>query len=324
MDAPATPPLPVSFSPVPRRDNRHDGWTEDRQRGFIAALEETGSITAAARAVGMSTEGAYQLRRHPQAAKFRAAWEAALAGGIRRLEDTALDRALYGAEVPVYSYGKLVGTRTVYNDRLIMFMLRNRAPDRFAESAGATSPLRLAQLKQQWRKEWEEEKARESAKNSAGIIASIEAKIAIIRERRMPGISDHTHHYRALADYSEARDKAVGYRRGRTPEPEWIEPSPRLLACYRGDAPEELSIGYDAPVPTEAELDAMYAALADARGDAAEDEEESVEDEAPAEMAPEAGAAALNEAAADGESDGTQWPRADGPQPLDWPRVWRV
>jgi hypothetical protein len=50
-----------------------------------------------------------------------------------------MDRALNGHEQPVYSYGKRVGTRTVYNDRLLMFMLRNRAPDRFGGGLSANT-----------------------------------------------------------------------------------------------------------------------------------------------------------------------------------------
>jgi hypothetical protein len=36
------PPLP-NFTPVPRK-YRHDGWTAERQRAFIAGLAETGSV----------------------------------------------------------------------------------------------------------------------------------------------------------------------------------------------------------------------------------------------------------------------------------------
>jgi len=158
-----------TFSPVPRQTSRHDGWTEERQRGFIAALADTGSVKAAAHRVNMTPEGAYLLRRHPQGASFRKAWEAALALGVQQLEDVALERALHGTEVPVYSYGKLIGSRIVHNDRLLMFMLRNRAPTRFsadgratARRAGIGDPLKaneLSRLKRQWRKEWEAERA---------------------------------------------------------------------------------------------------------------------------------------------------------------------
>ena len=119
------------FTPVPRQCDRHDGWTEDRQRRFIAALADTGSVHAACKAVNMSQAGAYYLRRQRGAESFRAAWRAAIDLGVQRIEDVAMDRALNGVDVPVYSYGKLVGTRTAYNDRLLMFMLRNRAPERF-------------------------------------------------------------------------------------------------------------------------------------------------------------------------------------------------
>jgi len=128
------PPAPlVDFDPVPRR-YRQDGWTAERQRAFISALADTGSVKHAAARVGMSSEGAYYLRRQPGAEGFATAWLAALDHGIRQLEDIALERAIHGVERPVYSYGKVIGSRRVYNDRLLMFMLRNRAPDRFAPS----------------------------------------------------------------------------------------------------------------------------------------------------------------------------------------------
>jgi hypothetical protein len=43
------PPLP--FTPVPVRA-RHDGWTPERPRHFIAALADTRCIAAAAAAAG--------------------------------------------------------------------------------------------------------------------------------------------------------------------------------------------------------------------------------------------------------------------------------
>lgn len=65
----------------PRRPIRGDGWTLDRQLVFLDVLGRTRSITRAARAVGMSREGAYRLRRRPGAALFAAAWDRALAAG---------------------------------------------------------------------------------------------------------------------------------------------------------------------------------------------------------------------------------------------------
>ena len=48
------PPLPP-FTPVPRKP-RHDGWTPERQRAFIEALADTGSVTRAAALDKLATE----------------------------------------------------------------------------------------------------------------------------------------------------------------------------------------------------------------------------------------------------------------------------
>lgn len=121
-------PIP-DFLPVPRRHERHDGWSPERQRAFIAALADTGSVSRAAAMVNMASVGAYQLRRHPQAAGFRAAWAAALDFGVTRMKDIAFERAIDGALVPVISGGRLIGYRRVFNDRLLMFCLRHYGED---------------------------------------------------------------------------------------------------------------------------------------------------------------------------------------------------
>ncbi|WP_298291649.1 hypothetical protein [Novosphingobium sp.] len=150
-----------AFTPVPRQTSRHDGWTPERQRGFIEALADTGSVKHAAHAVNMTAVGAYYLRRQPEADEFRKAWEAALALGVQRLEDIAMDRALNGVESPVDSYGKIIGTRMVYNDRLLMFILRNRTGKRFRAEGrhDATTRGELSKLKKQWQAEYEAEEA---------------------------------------------------------------------------------------------------------------------------------------------------------------------
>jgi hypothetical protein len=165
---PATPAtaLIASFTPVPRLKDRSNGWKPEVQRAFIAALAETGSVAAALRRVGRSDCGAYAMRRHPAGAEFRAAWDAALDLGVRRIEDGAMDRALYGVEETVHYHGDLVTTRRRYNEGLVMFILRNRAPDRFAAGGGArglnaVDQATLKRLKTQWRQEWEQTKALE-------------------------------------------------------------------------------------------------------------------------------------------------------------------
>lgn len=192
------------FTPVPRAKDRSNGWKPEVQRAFIEALAETGSVKAAARRVGRAEVGAYLLRRHPEAEEFRRAWDAALDIGMRRIEDVAMERALNGVEVPVYSYGKLVGTRTVYNDRLLMFMLRNRAPERFsagsARSLNALDRMELKRLKKQWREEWERERRLADHEEEQETLAEIDEMIERMRANRWDNMSP-----RARAAYDEAR-----------------------------------------------------------------------------------------------------------------------
>lgn len=122
------PPLP-GFTPVPRKSARHDGWTPERQRAFIEALADTGSVSRACAMVNMSTYGAYYLRRQPGADEFRRAWEAALDYGVARMKDIAFERAITGYLVPMFVGGKLIGWRRKYNDRLLMFCLRHYGED---------------------------------------------------------------------------------------------------------------------------------------------------------------------------------------------------
>lgn len=120
---PVAPSDLPAFEPVPRKP-RHDGWTPERQRAFIGALADTGSVSRACRYVNMSEVGAYYLRRRPGSEGFRRAWEAALDLGVQRLKDVAYERAIDGQLVPVFVAGKLKGFRRVRNDRLLMFCLR--------------------------------------------------------------------------------------------------------------------------------------------------------------------------------------------------------
>jgi len=82
---PRTPrPRLPAFAPVPTQ-RRADGWTPVRQAEFVGVLAETGSVSAAARFVGMARETAYRLRRKPGAEEFARAWDIAMQlSGARR------------------------------------------------------------------------------------------------------------------------------------------------------------------------------------------------------------------------------------------------
>jgi hypothetical protein len=210
------PDDPLDFTPVPRQRMRKGGWSAARQREFIALLAETGSVRSACRRMGVGEHQVYVLRNHPEAASFRRAWEAALDCGIARIEDTAMDRALYGTEDPIFWQGEQVGTRRHYNDRLLMFILRNRAPERFAEGKpkglGAIDTRQLERLKKQWRKEWEQESAQARNVTAAEVRASIDRKVEAIRLRleaertaRRAALSEET--LAAFAHFCALRDR---------------------------------------------------------------------------------------------------------------------
>lgn len=162
-------PLPA-FTPVPRK-YRHDGWTPERQRAFIAALAETGSVKHAARRINMAPEGAYYLRRAPGAEEFRAAWAAALDFGVQNLADLAIDRAREGVPVPVFYRGEQVGERRWYNDRLLMFILKHHMPSKYGASL-APGTKHVETL----RREWEEERRQESDRKTDKARESIDRK----------------------------------------------------------------------------------------------------------------------------------------------------
>ena len=138
--APPEPYDPADYRWVPvRRQPRYDGWTEEKQRRFIEVLADTGQVSQAAKTVGMSRENAYRLRRSPHGAAFARAWDAAREQAGAFIEDVAFERALEGVEHPVFDdCGQVVATRRVYNDRLLMFLLRSLKPERYARHALAS------------------------------------------------------------------------------------------------------------------------------------------------------------------------------------------
>jgi hypothetical protein len=126
----AGPAGPLDFTPVELR-RRADGWTPERQVGFIRALAATGCIEDAARSVGMSARSARDLRTRADADSLRTAWEAALAIGIGRLAEAALSRAIHGTAKPVFYKGEQIGETRRFDERLTQFLLRYHAPERY-------------------------------------------------------------------------------------------------------------------------------------------------------------------------------------------------
>jgi len=226
---------PLAFTPVPRLQMRHDGWGPDVQRTFIECLADTVSVKEAARRVGLSASSAYRLRRHPEGAEFAAAWAAARAHAIEQIEDFALDRAANGVEVPVFAYGDKVATRRVFSEPLVMFMLKNLAPERYcSEGARGLSALdkrKLERLKKEWREEWEEERRARETKDEAETLESLDAFFEGLRRNRLTNLSP-AERERQIAAAAQARaDRAAGWQVGEAYRP-YAERAAELLPQF--------------------------------------------------------------------------------------------
>jgi hypothetical protein len=127
----------TDFEPARLRP-RHDGWTAERQRVFIAALAETGCISDACAAAGITPKSAYRLRAHPKAGAFVAAWDRALMVATGRLAAIAFDRAIKGTTRETWKDGELIGEVRAPSDRLLMFLLAKLDARRYGAFAGMT------------------------------------------------------------------------------------------------------------------------------------------------------------------------------------------
>jgi len=121
----------LAFTPAPHVAPRKNSITAVRQRAFVAHLAATGIVAEAARHIGASLEALYKLRNKPGAEGFAAAWDEAVERGVMRIEHGALQRAIEGTERPIVSGGKLLGWHRVHNEALVMFLLRQRRPERY-------------------------------------------------------------------------------------------------------------------------------------------------------------------------------------------------
>ncbi|MEZ5681651.1 MAG: hypothetical protein R3E14_10190 [Erythrobacter sp.] len=158
---PAAETLPATIETGAGR-TRHDGWTQARQAAFLRELSATHSVSAAARAVGMSRQSAYRLRARLRGTPFDKGGAAAFVSRFDVLAEAALDRALNGVEVPHYYNGELVGTSRRYDERLTLALLAMRTsfirppsyPDAPDEAFGSEDLAALADRVERGPEEW--------------------------------------------------------------------------------------------------------------------------------------------------------------------------
>lgn len=144
------PPPPAAASPMPRPTvARGDRWSKPKMAEFLRQLAATHSVTAAAKAVGMSRRSAYKLRARLKGQPFDIAWEAAFRHGYDELAHAALELALEGEEVPHYYQGELKATHRKRSPQLMIQLLKMRNRE------GAPAMGRYNAAAEFWSENWD-------------------------------------------------------------------------------------------------------------------------------------------------------------------------
>ena len=98
---------------------------------FVERLRATGNVTLAAAGAGVSRQSVYRARKRSK--KFRRDWVEAHEQAMDLLEGEARRRAT-GVKEDVYYAGRVVGTRTVYDTPLLMFLLKAHRPELYRDN----------------------------------------------------------------------------------------------------------------------------------------------------------------------------------------------
>lgn len=105
--------------------------TPEKLAQFLQVLADTANVSAAAKKIRIDRSHMYRLRGEDE--EFAAAWDEAVKLGTAALEDEAVRRAKDGTLKPVFYQGVKVGTIREYSDTLLIFLLKARDPDKYAD-----------------------------------------------------------------------------------------------------------------------------------------------------------------------------------------------
>jgi len=153
----ADAPNPLMPNPLmPGLRMRHDGFTVERTRIFLATLGQAGCVRDACRVAGVTSTNAYRLKaRFPL---FAAEWAKALARAQKGLHAVAWQRAVEGKETIIMRHGKEVERRITPDSSILALLLKHGqmeggiAGAEIAEQfAGADDILTRAEFDDGWR-----------------------------------------------------------------------------------------------------------------------------------------------------------------------------
>lgn len=126
----ATRPKTPAQTPRPQGKKLTPTERAAAQAVFLQAYAELGTVTAAARAAGIDRRTFYSWRDADP--RFGELLDDAISAHDDHIRAEIERRAIAGWEEPVYQGGELVGTRRVYDGRLLALMAR-RLPEYRAE-----------------------------------------------------------------------------------------------------------------------------------------------------------------------------------------------
>ncbi|MGU3392247.1 hypothetical protein [Sphingomonas sp. M1A8_2b] len=135
---------PRAFTPEQpaRYTQRLDGWTPERQRGFLERIAEGATVDEASASVGLTPGVAYRLRRRAAGGAFALGWDAAKLVARPIVAEALFHRAIAGQIERVTRPDGAVIERHRYDNRLAMALL-NRLDRHAADSETSNAAARL-------------------------------------------------------------------------------------------------------------------------------------------------------------------------------------
>ncbi|MGC5796937.1 hypothetical protein [Sphingomonas sp. NFX23] len=116
---------------------RIDGWSPERQRGFLERIAEGATVDEATASVGLSPRAAYSLRRRASGAAFALGWDAAKLVARPIVAEALFCRAMVGQIERLTKPDGDVIERHRFDNRLAMSLLARL--DRHAEESETTN-----------------------------------------------------------------------------------------------------------------------------------------------------------------------------------------
>lgn len=105
---------------------------KDWKPQFLTALESTGMVMEACKAVGVGRSTVYEARQRDE--DFACAWADVDEALVERMEREAHRRAVHGVHRDVFYKGDVVGEERHYSDTLLIFLLKAKRPEVYRDN----------------------------------------------------------------------------------------------------------------------------------------------------------------------------------------------